>query len=81
MKIYKINFIIPAQLLTYFPSFSQGIQIRGKVFDNFDETLPSVNVVVRRTMISILSDEKGEFSLIAPSDTCTLIFFTEYKTE
>lgn len=64
------------------PMFSQGIQMTGKVFDNFDETLPGVTVLIRGTTTGTTTDEKGEFSLTVPSDTCVLVFsFIGYKTE
>jgi TonB-linked SusC/RagA family outer membrane protein len=69
-------------LLCSFTMFSQNFQITGKVFDNFDGTLPGVTVIVRGSTTGTTTDANGEFNLIVPSDTCVLVFsFIGYKTE
>jgi TonB-dependent SusC/RagA subfamily outer membrane receptor len=60
----------------------QGIRVNGSVTDNMNELLNGVTVFVKGTTQGITTDERGEYSLLVPSDTATLIFsYLGYETQ
>ena len=61
-KNYTNNLIFLFLLLFSLPVFAQDIAVSGKVFDNFDEMLPGVSVLVHGTTISTQTDEKGSLN-------------------
>jgi TonB-linked SusC/RagA family outer membrane protein len=82
MSSYKKYFITMSLLLFASALFAQSLRITGKVFDNFDETLPGVTVMLRGSTTGTITDSNGEFTITVPSDTCVLTFsFIGYKTE
>lgn len=67
---------------TYKRFKQQDIKVSGKIFDNFDTPLPNVNVSIKGTSVNTVTDKKGEFEIIAKSDTSILVFSHKgYKTE
>ncbi|MGI6078879.1 MAG: carboxypeptidase-like regulatory domain-containing protein, partial [Fastidiosipilaceae bacterium] len=82
MSSYKKYFISMFLLLFSSALLAQSLRITGKVFDNFDETLPGVTVMLRGSTTGTITDGNGEFTITVPSDTCVLTFsFIGYKTE
>jgi TonB-linked SusC/RagA family outer membrane protein len=59
-----------------------GIRVSGSVSDDNGEPIPGVNVIVKGTAQGIATDMNGEFSIMVPSDTCTLEFrYIGYNTQ
>jgi TonB-linked SusC/RagA family outer membrane protein len=60
----------------------QGVTVTGTVSDGKGELLPGVNVVVLHTGNGAITDANGEFTILAPGDTCMLEFsFVGFQTE
>ena len=53
---------------------SQKKELKGKVTDEKGAPLPGVSVSVKETTIGIITDNDGNFSLLAPIDAKTLVF-------
>jgi TonB-linked SusC/RagA family outer membrane protein len=51
-----------------------GIVITGNIVDNFEEPLPSVNIVLKGTQIGAISDHNGKFSITVPNESAILLF-------
>jgi Ca-activated chloride channel family protein len=60
-------------LFVYQISFSQ-IQVSGKVFDDSDQTLPGVSVLVKGTTIGTMTLADGSFSISVPDSSSILVF-------
>jgi TonB-linked SusC/RagA family outer membrane protein len=52
----------------------QRIRVTGSVSDNFGESMPGVNVVIRGSTTGVSTDTNGEFTITVPSDTSVLQF-------
>ncbi len=52
---------------------SQKRKIKGKVVDEFGETLPGVSIVVKGTSVGVATNFEGEFSLDIPDGAQSLI--------
>src|SRR5699024_976729 len=81
-KITIILFAVFFMSAINVPAFGQE-QISGKVTDaESGETLPGVNILVKRTTIGISTGEDGEFELTVPSLQDTLVVsFVGYQTQ
>ncbi|TAE73906.1 MAG: hypothetical protein EAZ85_05885 [Bacteroidetes bacterium] len=62
----RLFFILFIFLFSF--SLKAQIEISGKVIDEKKQPLPFVTVYVKETNISVASNERGEFSLIVPSN-------------
>jgi TonB-linked SusC/RagA family outer membrane protein len=60
--------------LLYLPAYAQDIKISGSVYDDFNGLLAGITVSIRGTSQGVITDEKGEYTLTVPSDTCVLVF-------
>jgi TonB-linked SusC/RagA family outer membrane protein len=75
-----IKFIIRTGLLSLLAGFmslqvyAQGIRISGSITDDSNQLLEGVTIMVSGTTQGVLSDEKGEYSLIVPADSAVLKF-------
>src|SRR2546423_9689247 len=62
-------------LLITLLTFSQSKTVTGKVTDPKDNSpLAGVSVQVKGTSIGAVSDENGNFTITAPSNSSTLVF-------
>ena len=52
----------------------QGITVTGVVKDNTGETLPGVNITVKGTIIGVVSDINGKYSITVPNNAAVLLF-------
>ncbi|MDR1896157.1 MAG: TonB-dependent receptor [Prevotellaceae bacterium] len=52
----------------------QSIQIRGSVYDESNQALAGVNVIVRGTTQGTMTDDNGEYSIAVSNDSSVLIF-------
>lgn len=60
----------------------QEKNISGKVLDDFNETVPGVNVQVKGTMLGTVTDADGNFNITVPNVKSVLIFsFIGYATQ
>lgn len=74
-KITLIFFIISSL------SFSQMIDVKGLIVDEFDQPLPGVNIIVQNTSNGTNSDFDGNFSLKAVSTSSKIEFsFIGFET-
>jgi len=63
------------------PVAQQTFAITGKVTNDSGEPIPGVNIVVKGTMIGIVTNQEGEYSVTAPNANVTLSFsFIGYMT-
>ncbi|MDR8393986.1 TonB-dependent receptor [Aliifodinibius sp. S!AR15-10] len=78
----KLLVVLPFLLLWHLNSFAQH-QVTGTVIDATDKTpLAGVNIVIRGTTLGTSTDENGEYSLNAGSETDTLmVSFVGYETQ
>jgi TonB-linked SusC/RagA family outer membrane protein len=61
---------------------SQVKEIKGNVADEKGGSLPGVTVALKGTLIGTLTDVNGNFSLVTPDDSGTLVFsFVGYTTQ
>ena len=61
-------------ILNYFSGFSQS-KITGKVIDEeFNETMPFANVLIKGTNTGVTTDFDGNYTINLDSGTYTLIF-------
>lgn len=69
-------FIAPAQVL------AQEITVTGTVSDSSGELLPGVNIVLKGTSTGTSTNSAGEYELLVPSPSDTLVFsFIGYITQ
>ncbi|MDR1671905.1 MAG: TonB-dependent receptor [Bacteroidales bacterium] len=62
-------------------AFRQGITVTGTVLDEKGVTLPGVNVTVKGTLIGVVSNADGKFSINVPDRDAVLSFsFLGYST-
>jgi TonB-linked SusC/RagA family outer membrane protein len=73
-KIMKTGFFCLLAGLMSLQVFAQGIRINGSVADENGELLPAVSISIRGTTQGVMTDDKGEYSLVVPNDTTVLIF-------
>lgn len=82
----QLQFIITAIVLLV-SGMNQGFaqqekHVSGTVADPFGESMPGVSIKVSGTTSGTITDANGEFSIVVPTDTTTLIFsFIGYDTE
>jgi hypothetical protein len=81
---------VPPELKTYFlgynirpPYYGQIINaVKGRVFDQNQEPLTGVSVLVQGTTIGTISDVNGNYSITLPANANTLVFsFVGFKTQ
>ncbi len=58
-------------------------EVTGQVVDREDGApLPGVNVVVQGTLVGVITDDEGEYTIVAPEPTDVLVFsFVGYATQ
>jgi TonB-linked SusC/RagA family outer membrane protein len=54
--------------------YAQDIKISGSVYDDNNELLAGITVSVRGTTQGVVTDDKGEYTLNVPNDSCILVF-------
>ena len=60
----------------------QGIAVTGTVTDETGEGLPGVNVSVQGTLIGVITDTNGKYSITVPSTDAVLVFsFVGFATQ
>ena len=60
----------------------QGIAITGTVTDDFGESMPGVNVVVKGTTTGVITDADGRYSINVPGADAVLVFsFVGFATQ
>src|SRR5690554_4336711 len=66
-----------------FVSYSQnGNQIKGKVTDEMNQSIPGVNVLVKGTFTGSVTDSEGNYNINVPPGNSTLVFsFIGYQTQ
>ena len=58
------------------------VAITGKITDEFQETISGATIIVKGTTIGTISDVQGNYSIVVPESSGTLIFsFVGYKTQ
>ena len=63
-------------------TLQQGITIAGTVTDGTGAILPGVNVVIKGTVIGVISDSNGCYSINVPNSDVVLVFsFVGYTTQ
>jgi TonB-dependent starch-binding outer membrane protein SusC len=78
----KKLFLILCLLETVFSLYAQNIQVKGVVLSASDkETLPGVNVVVKGTANSTITDLNGQFVLTAPSNAVLTVSYVGFMTK
>jgi TonB-linked SusC/RagA family outer membrane protein len=74
----KLLFSFFATLLTLTQSTAWAFQtertVQGKVLSETGDGIPGVSILVKGTTVGTLSNENGDFSLVAPPNANTLIF-------
>lgn len=60
--------------LTMYLGYAQEREITGKVTDSNGQPIPGVTVVVPGTMVGIITDMEGDFSINVPVEASTLRF-------
>ena len=86
MKIYSTNFFKTLMLLMCLLAgmsvqAQESIQIQGKVTSSDGETLPGVTVSVKSGKGGTFTDDKGSFSIQAPSNGTLVFSFIGYETQ
>ena len=60
----------------------QGITVTGIVKDNTGESLPGVNITVKGSIIGVVSDVNGRYSITVPNSAAVLLFsFVGFNTQ
>jgi TonB-linked SusC/RagA family outer membrane protein len=67
-------------LIFVLPAFTQNITVRGKVTDK-NEPLSGVNVMVKKTTVGTITNDKGEFAISAPPNGVLVFTYTGYVTK
>lgn len=68
-------------LLAVSTAFAQSLQVKGKVYDGANETIPGVNVQVKGTSIGTITDAGGNYIISVPDSKSVLVFsFIGYTT-
>jgi TonB-linked SusC/RagA family outer membrane protein len=55
-------------------------KIDGIVLDEYGDPLPGANVIIKENMQGLITNERGEFSLVVPEDAHLLVSFIGFKT-
>jgi len=48
--------------------------------DEYGDPLPGANVIIKENMQGLITNERGEFSLVVPEDAHLLVSFIGFKT-
>jgi TonB-linked SusC/RagA family outer membrane protein len=72
--IKKIFFMFLLTGLLHTQVYAQDIKISGSVYDDNNELLAGITVSVRGTTQGVVTDNKGEYTLTVPNDSCILVF-------
>ncbi len=70
----KSFFLFLCAFLTMYLGYAQEREITGKVTDSNGQPIPGVTVVVPGTMVGIITDMEGDFSINVPVEASTLRF-------
>ena len=79
----KIAFFIVSILIISINSFAQLATVKGVVKDEFNETLPGVNVLIKGTSAGSTTNIDGEYSISSElNDSSVLVFsYVGYKVQ
>ena len=79
----KITFFIVSILIISINSFAQLATVKGVVKDEFNETLPGVNVLIKGTSAGSTTNIDGEYSISSElNDSSVLVFsYVGYKVQ
>ena len=79
----KIAFFIVSILIMSTNSFAQLATVKGVVNDEFNETLPGVNVLIKGTSAGSTTNIDGEYSISTElNDSSVLVFsYVGYKVQ
>src|SRR5688572_19209833 len=82
-KVLHIWLLVSGLMFTVIAqSFAQQFTVKGKITNEINEALPSVNVVVKNTTRGALTDAQGEFDIENVSGNDVLVItFIGYTTE
>lgn len=77
--MFKIAFFIVSILIISTNSFAQLATINGVVKDEFNETLPGVNVLLKGASAGSTTNIDGEYSISSElNDSSVLVFFIRW---
>lgn len=80
-NLWKV-FLVCCLFFSSLSAMGQEKNISGKVLDDFNETVPGVNVQVKGTMLGTVTDADGNFNITVPNVKSVLIFsFIGYATQ
>ena len=64
-NLWKV-FLVCCLFFSSLSAMGQEKNISGKVLDDFNETVPGVNVQVKGTMLGTVTDADGNFNITVP---------------
>lgn len=75
MKIYLMLLMLPLFLIICISVKAQSIKVSGKLTDETSGfSLPGISVVVKGGKTGVITDESGNFVIVAPNSDDTLLF-------